>query len=146
MIALGSDHAGFKYKEQLKELLKSLNVEYHDYGTFSPESTDYPDYAALVSKSILNSEATKGILVCGTGIGMSIAANKFKGIRAAVCESVESARLAREHNDANILCIGERITPWDKAVEIVKVFLNTNFDGGVRHCRRVEKLNNLPID
>lgn len=144
MIALGSDHAGFRYKEKLKELLTSRKEEFKDYGTSSEESTDYPDYAARVAKAILNGEAERGILICGTGIGMSIAANKFPGIRAAVCESVASARLARQHNDANILCIGERITPWEKAVEIIDVFLSTPFDGGERHCRRVEKLNNFP--
>lgn len=144
MIALGSDHAGYQYKEKLKELLTSMNLEYRDYGTFSPESTDYPDYAARVSKAILKGEADRGILICGTGIGMSIAANKFKGIRAAVCESVASAKLAREHNDANILCLGERITPWERAIDIVKVYLTTPFDNGERHCRRVNKLNILP--
>ncbi|MCX7984020.1 MAG: ribose 5-phosphate isomerase B [Bacteroidetes bacterium] len=144
MIALGSDHAGFQYKEKIKELLISLHLEYKDYGTFSPDSTDYPDYASRVSNAILKGEAERGILICGTGIGMSIAANKFPGIRAAVCESIDSARLAREHNDANILCLGERITPWEKAIEIVKVFLTTEFENGERHCRRVNKLNTLP--
>ena len=144
MIAIGSDHAGFHYKENLKKLLSSLNEDYTDYGTNSEESTDYPDYAARVSKAIIEGKAERGILICGTGIGMSIAANKFPGIRAAVCESVASARLSREHNDANILCLGERITPWEKAAEIVQVFLTTAFDGGERHCRRVDKLNRFP--
>ncbi len=144
MIALGSDHAGYRYKENTKLLLSSLHEEFIDYGTMSEESTDYPDYATLVAQAIIAGKATRGILICGTGIGMCIAANKFSGIRAAVCESVAAARLAREHNDANILCIGERITPWEKAKEIISIFLSTPFDGGERHCRRVEKLNRLP--
>jgi ribose 5-phosphate isomerase B len=140
MIAIASDHAGFPYKEQLKQLLDELKVPYKDYGTRSPESTDYPDWGHAASGAVANGECDRGILICGTGIGMSIVANKHKGIRAAVCESVTAARLARLHNDANILTIGERITGWESVVDIVKTFLTTPFEGG-RHERRVVKID-----
>ncbi|TAK55968.1 MAG: ribose 5-phosphate isomerase B, partial [Bacteroidetes bacterium] len=122
-IALGADHAGFEYKERIKELLKSLGHETKDFGTHSSDSTDYPDYAHKLASAISSGEMNVGILVCGTGIGMSITANKHKGVRAAVVESIEAARFTRLHNDANVLCIGSRITPWEKAVDIVKTFL-----------------------
>ena len=142
-VALGSDHAGFLYKEQAKTLLQSMNITFKDFGTDSQTSADYPDYAVLVAKSVLSGETEMGILICGTGIGMSIAANKFHGIRAGVCESVAAAALTRQHNDANILCIGERLTSWETASAIIKTFLTTPFEGGERHCRRVNKLNSL---
>jgi len=141
-IALGADHAGFDYKERIKELLKSLGYEFKDFGTFSTESTDYPDYAHLVAVAISTGGIERGILVCGTGIGMSITANKHNGVRAAVVESVEAARLSRQHNNANILCLGARITPWDRCIDIIKIFLTTDFEGG-RHERRVEKIHTL---
>jgi ribose 5-phosphate isomerase B len=142
MIALASDHAGFPYKEQLKQLLDDLKLPYKDFGTQSTESTDYPDWAHKASEAIVRGECDRGILVCGSGIGMSIVANKHKGIRAAVCESVTAARLSRLHNDANVLTIGERITGWESVVDIVRMFLETPFEGG-RHDRRVKKIHSL---
>lgn len=141
-IAIGADHAGYEMKEKIKELLKSLGIEFQDFGTTSTESTDYPDYAHTVSEAVSGGKADLGILVCGTGIGMSIAANKHNGIRAANVESVEGAKMARTHNDANVLALGARLTPWDKAKEIVKTFLSGKFEGG-RHQRRVEKIHTL---
>ncbi len=142
MIALGADHAGFDYKEKIKELLKSKKIEFIDFGTTSAESTDYPDYAHKVAEYVGSGKAEFGILVCGTGIGMAIVANKHNGIRAANVESVEAARLARQHNNANILAIGARLTPWEKAKDIIDMFLATAFEGG-RHQRRVDKIHTL---
>ena len=142
MIALASDHASFPYKQKLKTLLDGLKVPYTDFGTESTDSTDYPDWGHKASAAIVGGECDRGIFVCGTGIGMSIVANKHKGIRAAVCESVTAARLARLHNDANVLTIGERITGWESVVDIVKTFLTTPFEGG-RHERRVNKIHSL---
>ncbi|MBS4029279.1 MAG: ribose 5-phosphate isomerase B [Ignavibacteriales bacterium] len=141
-IALASDHAGFEYKEKVKQLLSSLNIPFEDFGTNSTDSVDYPDYSHKASQAVSNGYCERGILVCGAGIGMSIVANKHKGVRAAVCESVESAKLARQHNDANVLCFGARITEWNVTEQIVKVFLETEFEGG-RHSRRVEKIHLL---
>jgi ribose 5-phosphate isomerase B len=143
MIAIGSDHAGFEYKERLKKLLQESGFPYRDFGTFSSASVDYPDYAHKTSEAVATGACENGILICGTGIGMSIVANKHHGIRAAVCESVTAARLSREHNDANILCFGERLTDWETAEEIVKTFLTTPFSGGERHLRRIEKIHSL---
>jgi ribose 5-phosphate isomerase B len=142
MIALGADHAGFDYKEKTKELLQSKKIEFIDFGTTSAESTDYPDYAHKVAEYVGSGKAEFGILVCGTGIGMSIVANKHNGVRAANVESVEAARLARQHNNANILAIGARLTPWEKAKDIIDMFLATAFEGG-RHQRRVDKIHTL---
>lgn len=142
MIAIGSDHAGYENKERLRELLQSLSYEYKDFGTFSTDSTDYPDYAHAVASAVSSGEFPTGILICGTGIGMAITANKHKGVRAAVVESVEAARLTRLHNNANILCLGARITPWDLSATIIQIFLTTEFEGG-RHQRRVEKIHIL---
>ncbi|MDI6778995.1 MAG: ribose 5-phosphate isomerase B [Bacteroidota bacterium] len=141
-IAIASDHAGFEYKEKIKLYLLSLGFEADDFGSFSTESVDYPDYAHLVADIISNGKFKRGILICGTGIGMSITANKHKGIRAAVCESIEATKLARMHNDANILCIGAQITPWGRVEDIIKVFLNTKFEGG-RHEKRIKKIHNI---
>lgn len=141
-IALASDHAGFAYKERIKKLLDELKFSYRDFGTASSESTDYPDWAHQASQAVSTGECEWGILVCGTGIGMSIVANKHKGVRAAVCESVTAARLARQHNNANVLTIGERITGWEAAADIIRTFLSTPFEGG-RHARRVEKIHTL---
>ena len=143
MIAIGSDHAGFVYKEQLKKLLDEIGKPYHDFGTASLDPVDYPDIAHIVSKAVASGKYLQGILICGTGIGMSIVANKHKGIRAAACESPGSAKLSREHNDANILCFGERIINWETAAEIVKMFLSTPFSGGERHMFRIEKIHSL---
>ncbi|MGB2869741.1 MAG: ribose 5-phosphate isomerase B [Bacteroidota bacterium] len=143
MTALGSDHAGFEYKEKIKRLLEELKVPYKDFGTHSKESTDYPDFAHAVSEVVSRGDAERGILVCGTGIGMSIVANKHKGVRAAACESVTAARLARQHNNANILAIGERVIGWESVVDIIKMFLATPFESGGRHEKRVEKIHTL---
>ena len=142
MIALGSDHAGYEYKEKIKKLLTDLGLPFKDFGTDSPESTDYPDFAHAVAEAVSSGKMERGILVCGTGIGMSIVANKHKGVRAAVCESVPAAVLARQHNDANILALGARITPWETAKQFIKAFLTTGFEGG-RHQRRIEKIHKL---
>lgn len=143
MTAIGSDHAGFEYKEKLKILLNELGEPFHDFGTTSNASVDYPDYAHAVAESISTGTYPRGILICGTGIGVSIVANKHTGVRAAASESVASTRLAREHNDANILCFGERIISWETAAEMVKVFLSTPFAGGERHIRRIGKIHSL---
>lgn len=142
MIALASDHAGFQYKEKIKKLLDSLKESYKDFGTSSPEPTDYPDFAHAAAQSIARGECDRGIMVCGSGIGMDIVANKSKGVRAAVCTTVEMARLSRSHNDANALVIGERLTDWPTVEQIVKVWLETGFEGG-RHERRVKKIHSL---
>jgi ribose 5-phosphate isomerase B len=143
MIALGSDHAGFEYKEQLKKFLDEIGTPYQDFGTGTPVSVDYPDVAHIVSNAVASGKFLPGILICGTGIGMSIVANKHNGIRAAVCESSASAKLAREHNDANVLCLGARITNWETGVDIVKTFLSTPFSGGERHLNRIHKIHSL---
>ena len=142
MIALGADHAGYEYKEKIKELLKTLGYEFRDFGTQSKESTDYPDYAHTVAEAVASGKAEFGILICGTGIGMAIVANKHNGIRAANIESIEAAKMAREHNNANVLAVGARLTSWDKGQEIIKTFLSTSFEGG-RHQRRVDKIHTL---
>lgn len=142
MIAVGADHAGFEYKEKIKELLRSLGYDVTDFGTTSTESTDYPDYAHKVAEAVSGGKAEYGILVCGTGVGMAIVANKHPGVRAGNVESVAAARLAREHNDANVLAVGARITPWETVKEIVKTFLTARFQGG-RHQRRVDKIHTL---
>ena len=141
-VALGADHAGFELKDALKRVLDELAVSYHDFGTSSPESVDYPDLAEVVARGVAAHQFDRGILVCGSGIGMSIAANKVPGIRAAVVGDVQAARLAREHNDANIVAIGARSTPAAQAGDIVRTFLTTDFAGG-RHAARVEKISRL---
>lgn len=142
MIVLASDHAGYALKEVIKGFLTEKNYSFLDIGTDSPESTDYPDWAHKASEKISSGECDRGILICGTGIGMSIVANKHKGIRAAVCESMPTARLARQHNDANVLAIGARVVGVEVAKEIVHVFLTTAFDGE-RHHRRVLKIHSI---
>ncbi len=139
MIALGCDHGGLNLKNAIKKYLESKGVEYIDFGTNSSDSCDYVDFAERVSLSVQKGECEKGILVCGTGIGMSLAANKFKGIRAAVCGDYFSAKFTRAHNDANVLCLGQRVTGEGLALELVEVFLNTEFEGG-RHAVRVQKI------
>jgi ribose 5-phosphate isomerase B len=142
MIAIASDHAGFQYKEKVKVLLTQLNQEYKDFGTSSAESVDYPDYALAASQAVSNGECELGIIVCGSGIGVSIVANKQKGVRAAACESVTAAELSRKHNNANILCFGERLVGLGVVEDMIRVFLTTNFEAG-RHTRRVEKIHSL---
>ena len=141
-IALGADHAGFEEKEKLKKTLDDLGVEYEDVGTFSTESVDYPDFAEKVSEKIESGEAEQGILVCGSGIGVAMAANKMHGIRAAQAWNEETARLSRQHNNANVLTIGARVIPETEIPKIVKAWLETDFEGG-RHAGRVEKMMDL---
>jgi len=137
--AVGSDHAGFALKERLKEHLKALGQEVVDLGTNSEASVDYPDYGFAVAEAVARGEADRGLLVCGTGLGMSYVANKVEGIRAALCTSPEMAEMSRRHNDANILVLGGRITPPEQAAQILDAWLKSGFDGG-RHIRRVQKI------
>jgi len=141
-IGLACDHGGFELKEELKAFLKSIGFEPVDMGTFNEGSVDYPDFGILVAEKVSRGELEKGILICGTGIGMSIVANKFRGVRAALANDLYSARFSREHTDANILVIGGRIVGRELAKEIAKVWLNTPFIGG-RHKRRLEKIEAL---
>ena len=138
-VALAADHAGVALKRDVKHLLTDLHAEVEDFGTDSDASVDYPDYAERVARAVAAGKADVGILICGTGIGMAMAANKVAGIRAAPVTDVETARLSREHNDANVLAIGARTTPIDRAMAIVRVFLDTEFAGG-RHQRRLDKI------
>lgn len=144
-VAIGSDHGGFRLKEEIKTLLNELKVEFHDFGTYTSESVDYPDISRQVAESVANGEYERGIIVCGTGIGVSIAANKIKGIRAALCNDVFSAQMSREHNDANILTLGERVIGFGLARMIVEVWLRAKFAGG-RHACRVDKIMALEKD
>ncbi len=141
-VAIASDHAGFEGKEAIKRTLESMGVSFEDLGTFSEESVDYPDYAAKVAHAVVGGEAARGILVCGSGIGMQIAANKVSGARAALAWSEETARLARMHNDANIVAVGARTTAPEVVDGIVRAFLTTDFAGG-RHQQRVDKITDL---
>lgn len=138
-IAIGSDHAGYHLKNELLERLQADGYEVEDLGTFSTDSCDYPDTAKAVADGVAAGRYQLGILVCGTGIGMSIAANKVPGVRAAVCSDTFSARMARAHNDANVLCVGARVVGGGLAQEVVQAFLTAEFEGG-RHQRRVDKL------
>jgi ribose 5-phosphate isomerase B len=141
-IALASDHAGYAEKERLKELLADLGVEFDDLGTVSEESVDYPDYARKVAEQVAQGRAEQGLLVCGSGTGMAITANKVPGVRAAVAWSEETARLARQHNDANVLAIGARTTPPGDIPNIVRTWFATEFEGG-RHAARLEKISEV---
>lgn len=138
-VLIASDHAGFGGKEAIKKTLDEMGVKYEDLGTNSLDSVDYPDYAERVAKGVASGEAERGILVCGSGIGMEIAANKVPGARAALAWNEETAKLARRHNDANIVAVGERTTPQETIDKIVRAFLTTDFEGG-RHERRIEKI------
>jgi ribose 5-phosphate isomerase B len=139
-VAVGADHAGFALKSKLKEELVRKGYAVLDLGTDSEQSVDYPDYAAAVARAVVDGKASRGVLVCGTGIGMSIAANRLHGIRAAVVRCGEEAQLARAHNDANVLCLGARVTSEYIALRCLDVFLATAFEGG-RHARRVAKMD-----
>lgn len=139
MVAIGCDHGGYGLKKEIIAHLTKKGVEFKDFGTYNGNSVDYPDIAKLVCKSILSGECENGILVCGTGIGISIAANKHKGIRAAVCSDEFSAKFTRLHNDANVLCLGGRVVGPGLACELVDIFLSTGFEGG-RHALRVDKI------
>lgn len=141
-IVLGADHGGFSLKEVLKEHLTKKGIEVIDKGCFSTESVDYPIYAKYVAESILNNEADFGVIICGTGLGISISANRFKGIRAALCYNTTMAKLAREHNNANVLAMGARMTGDVLAIEILEQFLSTNFEGG-RHQRRIDMIEDF---
>jgi ribose 5-phosphate isomerase B len=138
-IALGADHRGYRLKEHLKGAIEELGHTWEDFGTQGDASVDYPDYAVLVASEVAQGSAEVGVLICATGLGMCIAANKVPGIRAAVCWETVSARYARAHNNANILCLGGELTGPGMAVEILKAFLSTEFEGG-RHARRVSKI------
>ncbi len=137
-IAIGADHAGFEYKETLSSFLKGYKIK--DFGTYSSDSADYPDFAHPVAVAVENGEYTFGILICGSGNGIAITANKHQGIRAAVCWNTELASLARKHNNANILCLPARFISIKEAQEITNTFLNTEFEGG-RHTNRVSKIS-----
>ena len=138
-IAIGADHAGFAAKEEIKTVIKALGHTPADLGTSSEASVDYPDFAEKVARAVASGEADRGVLICGTGIGMSIAANKVEGIRAAVVSDEKTAALSRQHNDANVFCAGSRITPVVKIAECLKIWLQTPFEGG-RHVNRVTKI------
>lgn len=142
MIALGSDHAGFPLKEAIKKYLDENGVEYTDCGAYDTQSCDYPLQAEKTCLKVVSGECDKAVLCCGTGIGISMAANKVRGIRAACCSDYFSAKYTRMHNDANVLCLGARVIGEGAALELVNVFLNTEFEGG-RHQRRVDQLTEL---
>lgn len=142
MIAIGSDHGGFALKEEIRKHLEEKGIPYKDFGVYEEKSVDYPVIAKTVCQSILSGEADKGILCCGTGIGISMAANKIRGIRAALCSDYFSAKYTRLHNDANVICFGGRVMGPGLACELVDVFLATEFEGG-RHARRVALLSEL---
>ncbi|MFZ2196894.1 MAG: ribose 5-phosphate isomerase B [Thermodesulfovibrionales bacterium] len=141
-IAIGSDHAGFGLKEEILGLLKGLDIDIVDCGTNTTESVDYPDFGARVSELVSSGEAERGILVCGTGLGMSMVANKYPNVRAALCNDLFSAKMSRLHNDANILVMGGRVIGKDLAAEIVKVWLSTPFEGD-RHLKRLNKIKKI---
>ena len=140
MIALGCDHGGYELMQEVIKYLEEHGLEYKNYGTYSTDSCDYPDYAKKVAEAILAGECEKGILICGTGIGISITANKFKGIRAALCSDCFSAEATRLHNNANILAMGGRVVGPGLAVKIVDTFLNTPFSEDERHIRRISQI------
>ncbi|MHB9035245.1 MAG: ribose 5-phosphate isomerase B [Armatimonadota bacterium] len=142
-IAIGSDHAGFPLKESLIKDLRAEGYQLEDFGTFSLESVDYPDIAREVATVVASGRFQKAIIVCGTGVGVCITANKVNGIRAAVCSEAFSARMARQHNNANIICVGARVVGAGLALDIVKTFIETEFEFGSRHEKRVDKINAL---
>ena len=141
-IAIGCDHGGLNLKNEILTYLKSEGIETKDFGTYSEESCDYPDIALPVAKAVANKEFDFGILICGTGIGISIAANKVPGIRAALCSDTFSAHATRQHNNANILAMGERVVGKGLAIDIVKAFLNAEFEGE-RHIKRIDKITDI---
>lgn len=140
MIALGCDHGGYSLMKEIIKYLDSEKIEYKNFGTYSEESCDYPVYAKAAANAVAKGECEKGILICGTGIGISITANKIKGIRCALCHDCFSAKATREHNDANMLAMGARVIGPGLAVEIVKNFLNTDFSNDERHIRRIKQI------
>jgi ribose 5-phosphate isomerase B len=142
MLAIGSDHAAYEFKEAIKAYLDEKGIEYKDFGCFSNERTDYPMYGEKVAKAVASGECDKGILFCGTGVGMSLAANKVKGIRAVVCTDCYTAALSRRHNDANILALGARVVGLDLAKMIIDTWLTAEFEGG-RHADRVAMISDI---
>ncbi|MBC8311000.1 MAG: ribose 5-phosphate isomerase B [Candidatus Marinimicrobia bacterium] len=139
IISIGADHAGFSVKEQIRQYLESKGYSLIDKGAYSEDSVDYPEFGHAVGNSVKSGESTKGIVVCGSGIGISMAANKIEGIRAALCTTPDHAKMSRLHNDANVLAIGARMTDYDVIIEIVDTWLDSEFEGG-RHSRRVNKI------
>jgi len=142
MIALGSDHAAYDFKQEIMKYLSEREIQYKDFGCFDKERTDYPKYALTVSKAVVAGECEKGILFCGTGVGMSIAANKVKGIRAVVCSDCYSAKMSRQHNDSNILALGSRVVGIELAKLIIDEWLNTEYDGA-RHENRINMIRKI---
>lgn len=144
-IAIGADHAGFLIKEKIKRQLEEMNLEVEDLGTSSGDSVDYPDFGAAVGREVASGKADSGIVVCGSGIGIALAANKIRGVRAAQAWNEETARLARQHNDANVLSIGARVLAEEEIPKIVRAWFDAGFEGG-RHQKRVDKINALESD
>jgi len=144
LVAIGSDHAGLELKNDLIEMLKELRYDYADYGTDTPQSVDYPDFGEKVASVVAAGKADRGILICGTGIGMSIVANKFRNIRAGLCNDLFTAKMSRLHNDANILVLGGRVIGKDLAKEIVRTWMSTDFESG-RHYNRLKKISLIEI-
>jgi ribose 5-phosphate isomerase B len=142
-IALGSDHAGFRYKQQILKLLDQMKLPYHDFGAASEQSVDYPEFARAVAEAVASGQFSFGILVCGSGVGMSVVANKVPGVRAAHCGDTYTARVSREHNDANVLALSERVIGEQVALDIVKTWLSTPFSGEERHVRRLRQLEEI---
>lgn len=142
IISIGSDHAGFAHKEAIKSMLIADGHDVRDVGTHSTGSVDYPDFGVAAARLVADGTARFGVVICGSGVGISIAANKVNGIRCSNCTSVEMAVLSRQHNDCNMVALGERLVPLPLAFEIVRTFLSTEFEGG-RHARRVEKIHTL---
>lgn len=142
-LAIASDHGGFLLKAEIIRYFEDNNIEYKDFGTYSEASVDYPDFALTVAESVAAGEYNIGIVCCGTGIGVNISANKVPGVRAALCHDTFSARMAREHNDANVLTLGQRVVGSGLALDIVKAFLETGFDSGGRHSRRIAKIGEI---
>ncbi|MBO5858319.1 MAG: ribose 5-phosphate isomerase B [Clostridia bacterium] len=143
MIALGSDHAGLELKNAIKLHLDERKIDYKDYGTYTTDSADYAVYAEKTARAVVNGECRLGLLFCGTGVGISMAANKVRGIRACCCSDKFSAEMTRLHNDANILCLGGRVIDVEKAIELVDVFLDTEFSNDERHIRRIAQITDL---
>lgn len=143
MIALGSDHAGYELKQAIIKHLEERKIEYKDYGPYSADSVDYAVYAEKTAKGVVSGECELGILCCGTGVGISIAANKVRGIRACCCSDKFSAEMTRLHNDANILCLGGRVVTPEQAIELVDIFIDTPFSGEERHARRIAQITDL---
>jgi len=142
LIAIGSDHGGFRLKEAIKKFLEERTIPFKDYGTYSLDSVDYPDISRAVAQAVTGGECDRGIILCGTGVGVCIAANKVRGIRAALCHDTFSAQMSREHNDANVLTMGERVIGTGLALAIVEKWLAAEFAGG-RHAQRVDKIKGL---